>query len=386
MGEEGISRLKKSIEEGRVGIGMVMVQVIATGLQLLSRLILNQGTFVFAYMFYRHIVAALCVLPFALFFERGKGLKLIRSSWRVLSWLFAVALTGITMAMGLFYYGLRDTTATYATNFLNLIPIATFLFSTILGFEKLGINTRNGKVKIMGAILCLVGALVIVFYKGKELYLVRHPLLLDLEHHHHHHSPLLQMRHPHWVRGTIFLLCSCVSYGLWFITQAKLIGIYPHKYWATFYTSLIASAQQVLIGLYIDSSKSAWKLEWDLQLLTIFYSGALATAATFCLITWAVSKRGPTYPSMFNPLSLIFVAIAEALLLASPISLGSLIGMVLIIVGIYYFLWAKRKEAKGAVVVITTTSAAVGQASQPTVAVTPLPPHGYGGELPNQRA
>lgn len=38
------------------------------------------------------------------------------------------------MAMGLYSYGLRDTTATYATNFLNLIPITTFVFSIIAGY------------------------------------------------------------------------------------------------------------------------------------------------------------------------------------------------------------------------------------------------------------
>lgn len=39
------------------------------------------------------------------------------------------------MAMGLFYYGLKETSATYATNFLNLIPIVTFIFSTVLRYE-----------------------------------------------------------------------------------------------------------------------------------------------------------------------------------------------------------------------------------------------------------
>lgn len=37
----------------------------------------------------------------------------------------------IIMAMGFFYYGLKDTSATYATNFLNLVPIVTFIFSTV---------------------------------------------------------------------------------------------------------------------------------------------------------------------------------------------------------------------------------------------------------------
>lgn len=50
--------------------------------------------------------------------------------------------------------------------------------------------------------------------------------------------------------------------------------------------------------------------------------GALATAANFCLISWAVEKKGPTYPSMFNPISVAFVSIIEALFLGQDMNVG----------------------------------------------------------------
>lgn len=50
--------------------------------------------------------------------------------------------------------------------------------------------------------------------------------------------------------------------------------------------------------------------------------GAMATAVSFCLVSWAVAERGATYTSMFNPLSMIFVAISEALLLGEGITVG----------------------------------------------------------------
>lgn len=43
----------------------------------------------------------------------------------------------VTMALGLYYYGLRYTTATYASTFLNLVPIVTFVFSTVLGYATI---------------------------------------------------------------------------------------------------------------------------------------------------------------------------------------------------------------------------------------------------------
>ncbi|XP_058206320.1 WAT1-related protein At5g64700-like [Rhododendron vialii] len=313
---------------------MLMVQVIGTGLQLLSKVILGHGQFIFALMAYRHVVGALCVAPFAFFLERGKGKEL---SWSIGFWLFMNALTGISMAMGLFYYGLRDTTATYATNFLNLIPIVTFVFSIIVGMEKLRLGTRAGKVKTMGAILCAAGALTISLYKGKSF---------SIGHHSTHHKEIRHNVQHNWTRGTVFLVLSVLSYATWFMVQVKLFKLFPYKYWATMLTCIIASVQGAVVGLCIDTNKGSWALGWNLQLVTIIYSGMLATAATFCLISWAVANRGPTYPSMFNPLALIFVTITEALFLGEPITVGSLIGMSLIIAGLYSFLWGKSKESK----------------------------------------
>ncbi|CAN4085601.1 unnamed protein product [Withania somnifera] len=309
---------------------MLTVQVIATGLQLLSKVILSQGTFVFALMTYRHVVATLCIAPFALLWERE---RLKKMTWSVFFWLFMIALTGIIMAMGFFYYGLKDTTATYATNFLNLIPIVTFIFSTVLRVEKLRLKTRIGKIKLLGAMLCLAGALTISLYKGKVFY---------ISHHHKHQNS--SKNHENMLRGTIFLMCSCMSYGCWFLIQAKVSKVFPHKYSATFIICMIATIQSAIVGICIDRRMASWKLGLNLQLITIFYSGALATGATFCLISWAVTKRGPTYPSMFNPLALIFVAITEAAFLGQEMSIGSLFGMFLIIVGLYSFLRAKSKE------------------------------------------
>ncbi|KAB1205246.1 hypothetical protein CJ030_MR7G012118 [Morella rubra] len=318
----------------KVVVGMIMVQLFATGLQLLSRVILSEGTFIFAFLAYRHAVAAICVAPFAFYFERSNAKNL---SWSVWSWLFLSALTGISLAMGLYNYGLRDTTAAYATNFLNLIPITTFVFSTIAGIEKLGLNSRAGKLKTLGAIVCVAGALTASLYRGKAFHICHQSL-----------HPVLAVKasKAHWARGTFMLVGSCLSYGIWFIVQVKLLKVFPSKYLGTMLTCIIASIQSTVVGLCIDRSKAAWMLGWNLELLTIIYSGILTTAATFCLISWAIAIRGPTYPPMFNPLSLIFVSLSEAIILGEEIRLGTVIGMILIIFGLYSFLWGKNQEMR----------------------------------------
>lgn len=50
--------------------------------------------------------------------------------------------------------------------------------------------------------------------------------------------------------------------------------------------------------------------------------GTLATALSFCMISWTVAERGPTYPAMFTPLRLIFVAIGETVFLDEALTVG----------------------------------------------------------------
>ena len=62
--------VKEWFRWSRAVLSMLLVQVFATRMQLLSRVILVEGTFIFALIAYRHVVAAVCVAPFAFYFER----------------------------------------------------------------------------------------------------------------------------------------------------------------------------------------------------------------------------------------------------------------------------------------------------------------------------
>ncbi|XP_021725715.1 WAT1-related protein At1g09380-like [Chenopodium quinoa] len=324
---------KKMISGSSSGpiFGMLMVQLVSTGLQILSKMILTQGIFIFALIAYRHLLAAICIFPFAYYLERGSNIKLTLMAG---VWVFLSSVSGIILGMGLFYYGLRDTTATYATNFLNLIPVVTFIFSLITRLEKLNLKTIKGIVRVIGTIFCLSGAIIISLYRG-SLLVVGHESIKDAK-----------IIKPDFKIGTIKLCTSILCYALWFIVQAKLLKEFPLKYWATMLTCLSASIQGAIVGVFLDRSSSAWKLGWNLQLVTIVYSGVLASAASFCMISWTVKSKGATFPAMFNPLALIFVAIIEVSALGQELRSGSLIGMLVIIVGLYAFLWGSGTGKK----------------------------------------
>ena len=62
--------MKKWVKSSGPLVGMIMVQLVGTGLHILTRIILTQGTFIFALIVYRHLLAALCIAPFAFYFEK----------------------------------------------------------------------------------------------------------------------------------------------------------------------------------------------------------------------------------------------------------------------------------------------------------------------------
>ncbi|KAL6868146.1 hypothetical protein ACP4OV_014991 [Aristida adscensionis] len=312
---------------------VVLVQLFMAGMILLSKVVIGDGMFIFALLAYRSFFGAVFILPFALIFEREKWKEV---DWRVCAWLFFNAFIGFAVPMSLYYYGLRDTTPSYAVIFLNITPLLTFFLSLVLRVESLQFGTMAGSLKIASVLLLVGGAMLINLYKGKKLHLWNSIMQ-------HHKEEQIEVA-KHQLRGSVFLVGSSFAFACWYLVQSKVLKVYPYKYWSSMATCLLGGFQTGLVGIILRSDRSAWKLGWDLQLLTILYSGALATAGRFTLNSWVVEKRGPAYPPMFNPLSVVFTVVLDSIFLGDEITVGSLLGTTTVIAGLYVFVWAKTKE------------------------------------------
>uniref|UniRef100_A0ACD5T9T0 Uncharacterized protein n=3 Tax=Avena sativa TaxID=4498 RepID=A0ACD5T9T0_AVESA len=317
---------------------MVLVQAFTMGALLLSKLAFNVGMAPFVLLAYRNLIGSITVAPFAFYFERQMMKKV---NLKICGRISLTALFGIVLAMGLHYYGLRATNAGYSVDFLNLIPVVTFVTAVVLRVEKLKIGTCPGKMKVLGTAICVGGTMVISMYKGKLLHLwpthLLKPHLQAASPIHDHHNMLI---------GTLFLAGSTLSYAFWFIIQVRVSKDFPSRYFSTMLACVLGTVQAAVFGLILDRDLSAWVLKWDLQLLVVVYSGVFNTGVSFCLISWAIARRGPTYPSMFNSLALVVTMVLDSVLLGTDVSVGSLLGTMLIILGLYSFLWGKGKEAQ----------------------------------------
>ncbi|GJN32816.1 hypothetical protein PR202_gb21347 [Eleusine coracana subsp. coracana] len=329
-----------TLEDAMLPICMTLVQVFTMVTLLLSKLALNAGMKPFVFLVYRNLVAAAAVAPLALIFERDMWEKV---SLVICGWISVNSIFGVVLAMGLYYYGLSATGAAYSVNFLNLIPIVTFVTAIMFGSEKLVLAKWPGMMKLLGTLVCVCGAMIVSMFKGRLLHLWPTHLLR------YSHgaqaastaSSASNGLHFGMAGGTVFLCGSCLSYGLWFVVQARLAKVFPSKYLVTTLTCLLGSLQSVVVGIFLNHGIAQWKIKWDLQLLTV---GVFNTAIPYVLNSWAISCRGPVYPSMFSSLLLIITTVMDSLLLGTNIYLGSVLGTLLIIVGLYAFLWGKGEE------------------------------------------
>uniref|UniRef100_A0A453DDB7 WAT1-related protein n=1 Tax=Aegilops tauschii subsp. strangulata TaxID=200361 RepID=A0A453DDB7_AEGTS len=291
--------------------------------------------FVFSLLCYRSILGAVFILPFSLLLESGKWKELDKNA---LGWLFVNAFVGYSLPMALYYNGLHDTTASFGVIFSSLTPLFTFVLSILLGMENLHLKSKEGGAKVVGALVCFGGALLISLYNGKELHLW---------------SPVIQcitkssngvVGGHHHLRGTLLLLGECIRYAFSYPVLVKVLKVYPWKHWSSMLTCVLGGFQTCAIGILMRRDKLAWQVGWNIQLLTIVYSAALGTSAKYWLNLYAVEKRGPVFQPMFNTLSVVFTMVLGALLLGESLTVGSLLGSAVVFSGLYMYLYGKAKE------------------------------------------
>ncbi|KAG8088217.1 hypothetical protein GUJ93_ZPchr0010g10780 [Zizania palustris] len=333
-GDEGARDQRAPAAGWKAPAAMVLVQLFITGMILLSKVSIDGGMFIFALLAYRSVFGAAFILPFALIFERGKWRDM---DWQATRWIFFNAFLGYAVPMSLYYYGLKDTTPSYAVIFINIIPLFTFILSLMFRLETLATGSMAGALKIAGVVLSVGGTMLISLYKGKSLHLWN-PILKE-------HKEQQAKFATNQLRGTMFLVSSSFAFACWYLVQSKVLAVYPYKYWSSMVTCLVGGIQTGLVGIILRRDKSAWKLGCDINLVTILYSGALATAGKYSLNSWAVAVRGPSYPPMFNPLSVVFTVVLDSILIGDDdITVGSILGTAMVIAGLYLFLWSKARE------------------------------------------
>ncbi|XP_054801176.1 WAT1-related protein At1g25270-like [Prosopis cineraria] len=321
---------------------MVVVQIAFAGVNVLYKLAVNDGMNLRVVVAYRFIFATVFIAPLALILERKKRPKM---TWKILFQAFLCGLFGGSVAQNLYLEALALTSATFVSAMANLIPAITFIMAVSFRLESLNLRTASGKAKIIGTITGISGAMILTFFKGLEIH--TGSFHITLMHHRNGHMASPQSSFGgNTLLGALCAMGSNFSYSLWLIIQTKMSKNYPCHYSSTALMSVTGAIISIAFALCLERDMIQWKLGLNVRLLTAAYSGIIVSGVMVVVMAWCMHMRGPLYVSAFNPLLLVFVAIAGCFMLDEKLHLGSVIGGMLIICGLYVVLWGKRKEMK----------------------------------------
>ncbi|KAJ8439235.1 hypothetical protein Cgig2_030170 [Carnegiea gigantea] len=304
-------------------LAMVIVQVGYAGMNITSKVAMDSGMNPFILVSYRQIFATLAVLPAAYFFERA------------------------SLNQILYFVGLKNTTATISCALSNMVPAITFLLAVPFGLEAVGLKSRGGQAKIIGTIVCVGGAMLLSFYHGHVIDIPQPKIHWQFGGDHNtNNSPTKSatLSHQSFFLGPFLLIASNLAMAIWFILQAKLSEQFAAPYTSSALMCSMASIQCIVVALCSDHKISDWSLNSRIRSVASVYAGLVGSALAFCLMSWTIQRKGPLYASVFSPLLLVIVAFLSWVLNMEKLYVGTVIGSVLIVGGLYAVLWGKKKE------------------------------------------
>ncbi|XP_021647429.1 WAT1-related protein At1g44800 isoform X2 [Hevea brasiliensis] len=277
-------------------LAMVSLQFGYSGMYVIAMVSLKHGMSHYILALYRHVVATLVIAPFALVLERKIRPKLT-------------------------------------------LPI--FLRIMVLGFlelERINVKKVHDVAKIVGTGITVAGAMVMTLYKG--------PIIDFIMSHggSHHGSSTSEPTDQHWVIGTLMLLASCCGWASFFILQSFTLKQYPAELSLTALICLMGMVQGATVSLVMERDPTAWKIGFDSRLLAAAYSGVVCSGIAYYVQAIVIKQRGPVFATSFSPLCMIITAAMGTIILAEQLHLGSVIGAVLIVVGLYTVVWGKSKD------------------------------------------
>ncbi|CAI0396456.1 unnamed protein product [Linum tenue] len=242
---------------------------------------------------------------------------------------------------------MKYTTATFASATLNTIPAITFILALVFRLESVNIKKVHSVAKVIGTLITFLGAMVMTFYKGHVLAFVSSHHLSNNNNNNHGEGE------QHWVIGTVLLFASCIAWAAFFILQALTLKEYPAELSLTALMCLMGSVEGAIATLVMENNMSVWKIGFDSGLLSVAYSGVVCSGIAYYVQGVVSRERGPFFVSAFSPLCMIFTAFLGSIFLAETLHLGSILGAILIVFGLYTLVWGKSKEP-----LLTTTAIA----------------------------
>ncbi|GFS36512.1 nodulin MtN21 /EamA-like transporter family protein [Actinidia rufa] len=298
MGDQGqIRKLSQMLTRIKPYLAIVALQFGYAGMFIVVMVSLKRGMNNYVLVVYRHAVATIVITPFALVLERKTRPKM---------------------------------------------TLSIFLKIVVLGFlelEKVNFKQMHSLAKVIGTTITVSGAMVMTLYKGPIVDIIWYSHSTN-----HHETTTNSTSDQHWVTGTIMLLASTGGWSGFFILQSITLKQYPAELSLAALICLMGMVEGAVAALVMERDMGAWVIGFDSRLLAAVYSGVVCSGIAYYVQGVVNKARGPVFVTAFSPLCMIITAALGAIVLAEQVHLGSLIGAIIVVFGLYSVVWGKSKD------------------------------------------
>ncbi|KAJ0958378.1 putative EamA domain-containing protein [Helianthus annuus] len=329
-------RLSEFFRKGKPFFAVVFLQFGFAGMDVISKVALNEGMSNYVFVVYRHAVATVAMAPFAMVLDKKVRPKMTKS---IFVKLMLLALLEPVIDQNLYFLGMEATTATFAVSMTNVLPAITFIMAYILRLEAVNLKNIRSQAKVVGTITTVAGAMLMTLVKGPllELFWTKGRNNINVIHNgvDLHHS----------LKGAIMITVGCFSWSGFMVLQAITLKSYPAELSLTAWICFLGTIEGAIVALVMERGKAAvWAVKWDTTLLATLYSGVMCSGLAYYIQGIIMKDRGPVFVTAFSPLSMIIVAIMGSIILAEQTYLGRVLGAIVIVAGLYMVVWGKSKD------------------------------------------
>ncbi|KAH9543032.1 hypothetical protein CY35_13G040900 [Sphagnum magellanicum] len=296
VGSNGGS-FENSESQWPVHAALLVAQLLSGGYYVIIKMALVNEMNLIVLSVYRDLLALVFLIPAAWLIERQNFFRLSRD---VVLWLLVLGLIGIFGSQFLLFKGISLTSTEVSVAMHPLIPVFTAVVAIVFGVEAVWWHRRDGQAKVAGIVICCAGAILMTFYKG--------PVVLGAK-----PTSTLEAASTSMIKKPVHLPGSGIPHTTiddWQIGVLCLIG------------------NCLCMGTNIN------------------LQGIISSALNLAIMTWALSKVGPLFVASYIPLQPVSATVLALIFLKSSVYLGSILGTLMIILGLLSVSWAHQESAR----------------------------------------
>ncbi|KAI7981498.1 WAT1-related protein [Camellia lanceoleosa] len=322
-----IEKLRKALP----WIGVVFLQLVNVGNTIITKAALSEGMHFSMLSCFRNMIASVALLPIV-FIQRH---SLPNMTMGIFLQILALGVLEPGLDQNFLYAGSKQTPAGFLSCMAGVRPALTFIAAWICSLETVRLNQRHSQAKLIGTIIMAGGAIIIGLYSGPTISSSFHSDVREQ----------VSGVKEDYIVGSTYVFISVVSYVLYIILSGKVVMKYPAPLALTAYVCLTGAIIDTGVALASEvRRKVSWSIGWNITLLCYFYGGLVVSALATYVQNMVINSKGPVFVTAFSPLSMILAILFGLIVLGESVHLGSVIGAILIIGGLFTLLWGKSRR------------------------------------------